>query len=35
MNRCLMGEEEPEQILAGAEETLLKLGESRGQDRAG
>lgn len=29
INRCLMGEEEPEQILAGAEETLLKLGESR------
>ena len=29
MNRCLMGEEEPDQILAGAEETLLKLGESR------
>jgi len=29
MNRCLMGEEEPDQILAGAEETLLKLGEAR------
>jgi replicative DNA helicase len=29
MNRCLLGEEEPEQILAGAEETLLKLGEAR------
>src|ERR1035437_5896804 len=29
MNRCLLGEEEPEEILAGAEETLLKLGESR------
>src|SRR5262252_2650650 len=29
MNRCLMGEEEPEEILAGAEETLLKLGEDR------
>jgi replicative DNA helicase len=29
MNRCLMGEEEPETILAGAEETLLKLGEQR------
>ncbi|HZT33256.1 MAG TPA: replicative DNA helicase [Bryobacteraceae bacterium] len=29
MNRCLAGEEEPEEILAGAEETLLKLGESR------
>jgi replicative DNA helicase len=31
MNRCLMGEEEPDQILAGAEETLLKLGDSRVQ----
>ena len=29
MNRALMAEEEPEAILAGAEETLLKLGESR------
>jgi replicative DNA helicase len=29
MNRCLMGEEEPEEILAGAEESLLKLGEAR------
>src|SRR5712691_2570970 len=29
MNRCLAGEEEPSQILAGAEETLLKLGESQ------
>ena len=29
MNRCLMGEEEPGEILAGAEETLLKLGEAR------
>jgi replicative DNA helicase len=29
MNRCLMGEEEVDEILAGAEETLLKLGESR------
>src|SRR5215472_17443163 len=27
MNRCLLGEEEPGEILAGAEETLLKLGE--------
>ena len=33
MNRCLMGEEEPEQILAGAEETLLKLGEARVEGR--
>jgi replicative DNA helicase len=29
MNRCLLGEEEPGDILAGAEETLLKLGEDR------
>ena len=29
MNRCLIGEEEPDEILAGAEETLLKLGEDR------
>jgi replicative DNA helicase len=29
MNRCLLGEEEPGDILAGAEETLLKLGEAR------
>ena len=29
MNRCLAGEEEPGDILAGAEETLLKLGEAR------
>jgi replicative DNA helicase len=29
MNRALMGEEQPEEILAGAEETLLKLGEAR------
>lgn len=29
MNRALIGDEEPEQILAGAEEALLKLGESR------
>ena len=29
MNRCLMGEEEPDEILASAEETLLRLGESR------
>ena len=29
MNRCLLGEEEPGDILAGAEETLLKLGDSR------
>jgi replicative DNA helicase len=29
MNRCLVAEEDPEQILAGAEESLLKLGDSR------
>ena len=29
MNRALAGEEEPDEILAGAEETLLKLGEAR------
>ena len=29
MNRALMAEEDPEQILAGAEENLLRLGESR------
>jgi replicative DNA helicase len=29
MNRCLADEEQPEEILAGAEETLLKLGEAR------
>jgi replicative DNA helicase len=29
MNRCINADEEPSQILAGAEETLLKLGESQ------
>src|SRR5271157_5558493 len=29
MNRALAGEESPDEILAGAEETLLKLGEAR------
>ena len=29
INRAMVGEEDPDQILAGAEETLLKLGESR------
>jgi replicative DNA helicase len=29
MNRAMLGEEEPGEILAGAEETLLKLGDSR------
>src|SRR5205807_7465087 len=28
-NRCMMAEEAPEEILAGAEETLLKLGEAQ------
>jgi replicative DNA helicase len=32
MNRCLLGEEAPEKILAGAEEALLKLGEARVKD---
>src|SRR3984885_3376271 len=31
MNRALMAEDDPEQILAGAEETLLRLGESRAE----
>ncbi|MCS7315792.1 MAG: replicative DNA helicase [Bryobacterales bacterium] len=29
IDRCLLGEEDPDQILASAEEALLKLGESR------
>ena len=29
MSRAMVAEEDPDQILAGAEETLLKLGESR------
>jgi replicative DNA helicase len=29
MNRALMAEDDPEEILAGAEQTLLQLGESR------
>src|SRR5215467_10068742 len=29
MNRCLLDSEEPDQILASAEETLLRLGEAR------
>ena len=32
IDRCIIGEEEPDQILASAEESLLKLGESRAQD---
>ncbi len=30
IDRCLMGEEEPDEILAGAEDTLLKLSDVRG-----
>jgi replicative DNA helicase len=33
IDRCLIGEEEPDEILAGAEEALLKLGESRSGDQ--
>src|SRR5437588_528669 len=29
MNRCLVGEEDPQNILASAEESLLKLGDSQ------
>ena len=32
IDRCLIGQEEPDQILASAEETLLKLGEARTGD---
>src|SRR5205085_3955631 len=32
IDRCILGEDEPDQILAGAEESLLKLGESRAKD---
>ncbi len=33
IDRCLIGEEEPDQIIATAEESLLKLGESRSNDK--
>jgi len=33
IDRCLIAEEEPDEILAGAEESLLKLGESRSGDQ--
>jgi replicative DNA helicase len=33
INRCLLGEEEPDAILASTEESLLKLGESRSKDQ--
>jgi replicative DNA helicase len=32
IDRCIIGEDEPDQILAGAEESLLKLGEARAKD---
>lgn len=32
IHRALLAEDEPDRILAGAEETLLKLGESRAKD---
>jgi replicative DNA helicase len=32
IDRCIIGEEEPDQILASAEESLLKLGDSRAAD---
>jgi replicative DNA helicase len=32
IDRCILAEEEPDQILASAEESLLKLGDSRAQD---
>ncbi len=33
IDRCLIGEEEPDEILASAEENLLKLGEARSADQ--
>jgi replicative DNA helicase len=33
IDRCLMGEEEPDEILSAAEESLLKLGESRAREQ--
>jgi replicative DNA helicase len=33
IDRCLIGVEEPDEILAGAEESLLKLGEARSGDQ--
>ena len=32
IDRCIIGEEEPDQILASAEESLLKLGDARAGD---
>jgi replicative DNA helicase len=33
IDRCFIGEEEPDEILAGAEESLLKLGEARSGEK--
>src|ERR1700682_4762067 len=33
IDRCFIGEEEPDEILASAEESLLKLGEARAGER--
>lgn len=33
IDRCFIGEDEPDEILAGAEESLLKLGEARAGER--
>ena len=33
IDRCLIGEDEPDEILAGAEESLLKLGEARSGEK--
>jgi len=32
IDRCIIAQEEPEEILSGAEETILKLGETRARD---
>src|SRR6476660_9885751 len=32
IDRCIIGQEEPEEILAGAEDAILKLGETRVND---
>lgn len=33
INRCLLGEDDPDSILSSAEETLLKLGEARSREQ--
>jgi replicative DNA helicase len=33
INRCLLGEDEPDEILSNAEESLLKLGEARAGEK--